>query len=127
VGYPALLRLSRSRLHKILRQGELRPHKIRYYVEKRDSDFETKMANLLHVYQEVEMVNEYRRGEAGRQVGMVTIWYDEKLGIQALAPHDARSAAGGGDAPQSPPGLRIRAHGWGLAISWTGFAQRESD
>src|SRR5215813_5498071 len=28
VGHPALLKLSRSKLHKILRQGQLRPHKI---------------------------------------------------------------------------------------------------
>src|SRR6266851_7024269 len=85
VGHSALLRLSRSKLHKILQQGELRPHKIRYYVEKRDPGFEIKMANVLHVYKEVEIVNEYRRGEAGRQLGMVTISYDEKPGIQALA------------------------------------------
>src|SRR6516164_2265610 len=84
-GHPALLKLSRSKLHKILRQGELRPHKIRYYVEKRDPDFEFKMTNVLHVYKEVEIVNEYRRGKAGRQLGMVTISYDEKPGIQALA------------------------------------------
>ena len=84
-GHPALLRLSRSKLHKILQQGELRPHKIRYYVEKRDPDFEIKMASVLHVYKEVEIVNEYRRGEAGRQLGMVTISYDEKPGIQAIA------------------------------------------
>jgi transposase len=38
-GHPALQRLSRSKLHKILRQGELRPHKIRYYVECRDPAF----------------------------------------------------------------------------------------
>jgi transposase len=43
------------------------------------------MANVLHVYEEVEIVNEYRRGETGRQLGMVTISYDEKPGIQALA------------------------------------------
>jgi transposase len=84
-GHPALLKLSRSKLHKILRQGELRPHKIRYYVEKRDPAFELKMAHVLHVYKEVEIVNEYRRGEAGRQLGMVTISYDEKPGLQALA------------------------------------------
>src|SRR6266851_7520369 len=84
-GYPALQKLSRSKLHKILRQGELRPHKIRYYVERRDPAFETKMANVLHVYKEVEIVNEYRRGKAGRELGMVTISYDEKPGIQALA------------------------------------------
>ena len=85
VGHPALQKLSRSKLHKILRQGDLRPHKIRYYVERRDPAFEAKMANVLHVYKEVEIVNEYRRGEAGRQLGMVTISYDEKPGIQALA------------------------------------------
>ena len=84
-GHPALLKLSRSKLHKILRQGELRPHKIRYYVEKRDPAFEVKMANVLHVYKEVEIVNEDRRGEAGRQLGMVTISYDEQPGLQAWA------------------------------------------
>lgn len=84
-GHPALQKLSRSKLHKILRQGALRPHKIRYYVERRDAAFEAKMANVLHVYKEVEIVNEYRRGEAGRSLGMVTISYDEKPGIQALA------------------------------------------
>jgi len=84
-GHAALLKLSRSKLHKILRQGELRPHKIRYYVEKRDPEFEFKMANVLHVYKEVEIVNEYHRGQAGRQRGMVTISFDEKPGIQALA------------------------------------------
>src|SRR5882762_10252845 len=83
-GHPALRKLSRSKLHKILRQGELRPHKIRYYVERRDPDFEPKMANVLHVYKEVEIVNEYRRGQAGRELGMVTISFDEKPGIQAL-------------------------------------------
>lgn len=84
-GHPALQKLSRSKLHKILRQGELRPHKIRYYVERRDASFEIKMANVLHVYKEVEIVNEYRRGAALRELGMVTISYDEKPGIQALA------------------------------------------
>src|ERR1700689_3079620 len=84
-GHPALLRVSRSKLHKILRQGELRPHKIRYYVEKRDPDFEIKMASVLHVYKEVDIVNEYRRGETDRQLGMGPTSYGEKPGIQDLA------------------------------------------
>ena len=83
--HPALRTLSRSKLHKILHQGELRPHKVRYYVERRDPDFEIKMASVLHVYKEVEIVNAYRQTEAGRQLEMVTISYDEKPGIQALA------------------------------------------
>ena len=36
-GHPALQKLSRSKLHKILSEGDLRPHKIRYYVERAGS------------------------------------------------------------------------------------------
>jgi transposase len=84
-GHPELQKLSRSKLHKILRQGELRPHKIRYYVEKRDAEFEVKMTQVLHIYKEVAIVNEYLRGQEGRSLAVVTISYDEKPGIQALA------------------------------------------
>ena len=84
-GYPELERVSRSKLHKILMQGELRPHKVRYYVERRDPEFESKMAAVLHVYKEVEILNEgLLRGEI-REPGTVTVSYDEKPGIQALA------------------------------------------
>ena len=84
-GHPALQKLSRSKLHKILRKGELRPHKVCYYVERRDPGFEAKMANVLHVYKEVEIINEGLLRGAVRELGMVTISYDEKPGIQALA------------------------------------------
>lgn len=84
-GHPALQKLSRSKLHKILHQGGLRPHKIRYYVERRDPAFEAKMANLLHVYKEVEIINDGLVSGVVREPGMVTISYDEKPGIQALA------------------------------------------
>ena len=84
-GHPALQNLSRSKLHKILRQGELRPHKIRYYVECRDPAFEAKMAVVLHVYKEVEIVREYLAAGTPRPLSTVTISYDEKPGIQAIA------------------------------------------
>jgi transposase len=89
-GHPDLKTLSRSKLHKILQEGELRPHKIRYYVERRDPAFESKMANVLHAYKEVEIINDgLVRGEIAdgqpSKLGMVTISYDEKPGIQALA------------------------------------------
>jgi hypothetical protein len=54
-------------------------------VERRDADFEIKMASVLHVYKEVEIVNAYRQGEGGHPLEMVTISYDEKPGIPALA------------------------------------------
>jgi transposase len=85
-GYPELRRLSRSKLHKILTKAELRPHKIRYYVERRDPDFESKMAAVLHVYKEVEIVNPgLLRGER-HEAPLITIAYDEKPGVQAWAP-----------------------------------------
>jgi hypothetical protein len=41
-GHASLTELSRSRLHRILTRSEVRPHKIRYYVERRDPEFEWK-------------------------------------------------------------------------------------
>lgn len=84
-GYPELQQLSRSKLHKILTQAELRPHKVRYYVERRDPEFEEKMAAVLHVYKEVEILNEGLLRGVIREPDMVTVSYDEKPGIQALA------------------------------------------
>ena len=84
-GHPSLTELSRSRLHRILTQGEIRPHKIRYYVERRDPAFEAKMAVILHLYKEVEIVNAKVLEGRLKEPPVVTISYDEKPGIQALA------------------------------------------
>ena len=84
-GHPTLTELSRSRLHRILTQGEVRPHKIRYYVERRDAEFELKMAEVLHVYKEVEIVNAELLEGTLKEPPVVTISYDEKPGIQAIA------------------------------------------
>ncbi len=84
-GHPSLIQLSRSRLHRILTQGEIRPHKIRYYVERRDPEFESKMVAVLHVYKEVEIVNAELVQGTLKEPPVVTISYDEKPGIQALA------------------------------------------
>lgn len=84
-GHPSLAELSRSRLHRILTQGEIRPHKIRYYVERRDPEFAAKMAVVLHLYKEVEIINAELLEGALKEPAVVTISYDEKPGIQALA------------------------------------------
>ena len=83
-GHPSLTELSRSRLHRILTQGEIRPHKIRYYVELTWSSV-SKMAEVLHVYKEVEIVNAGLLEGTLKEPSVVTISYDEKPGIQALA------------------------------------------
>jgi len=100
-GHESLAKLGKSRLHAILCQGNIKPHKISYYCEKRDPEFETKMADVLCVYKEVEMTNAApeKRGTT------VTISYDEKPGIQAvgniaaqLSPVPGKHAAIGRDA-----------------------------
>jgi len=84
-GHPSLVQLSRSKLHRILTQGEIRPHKVRYYVERRDPDFERKMVEVLHLYKDVEIVNAKMVEGTLKEPATVTISYDEKPGIQALA------------------------------------------
>lgn len=92
-GHPALGKLSRSKLHRILTQGEIRPHKVRYYVERRDPEFERKMADVLHVYKEVQVINAGLVNGTLPESGTISISFDEKPGIQALAP----------TAPDRPP------------------------
>jgi hypothetical protein len=41
---------------KILGQDEVKPHKVRYYLEQRDPDFAEKMAEVLCVYHEVRLL-----------------------------------------------------------------------
>jgi transposase len=83
--HPSLLELSRSKLHRILTQGEVLPHRVRYYVERRDPEFDRKMIEVLHVYKEVEIVNAGLMEGTLKEPSTVTISYDEKPGIQALA------------------------------------------
>ncbi len=83
--HPSLAELSRSKLHRILTQAEIRPHKIRYYVERRDPEFEAKMVTVLHVYKEVEIVNAGWAEGTLKEPTVVTISYGEKPGIEALA------------------------------------------
>lgn len=80
-GHPSLMNLSRGTVSKILSRGEIRPHKIKYYQERRDPEFKEKMAQVLHIYKEVEMLRE----SGGDPYSMMAILsYDEKPGIQAI-------------------------------------------
>ena len=79
-GYPALARFGKGRLHDLLSKSNIKPHKISYYLERKDPEFDQKMADVLCVYKEVQMLNACT---AERQ--SVTLSYDEKPGIQALA------------------------------------------
>lgn len=80
VGHQCLTKIGNGMLNKILSKGNIKPHKISYYLEKRDPEFDIKMANVLQVYKEIAMVNEGKR----EKHNMTTLSYDEKPGIQAL-------------------------------------------
>jgi len=82
VGYPELAKPAHSTVSKILRQAEVRPHQIRYDVERRDPDFESKMVQVLHIHREVALLRAALEDRPEQTV--VLLSYDEKSGIQAI-------------------------------------------
>lgn len=91
-GHSCLARAGKSMVHNILAEHPIRPHKINYYLERRDPDFDLKMAQVLVVYQEVGAINDAPPVQSSERKH-VTISYDEKPGIQAI----------GSTAPDLPP------------------------
>lgn len=79
-GYPNLSSIVPSTVNTILNDADIKPHKIRYYLEKRDPEFEQKMNDVLIVYKQLEL-----QFESDEETDIVTISYDEKPGIQAIA------------------------------------------
>jgi transposase len=84
-GHPSLVKLVQGTVCKILNREEIKPHKMRYYLECRDAEFEQKMAEVLCVYREVEVLKRAaaKPKKTGKPVAVVS--YDEKPGIQAIA------------------------------------------
>ena len=54
-GHSCLAKLAQGTLCNILNEQEIKPHKIRYYLERRDPEFKQKMAEVLCVYREVKL------------------------------------------------------------------------
>jgi transposase len=83
--HPALARASKATVHRILSEADIQPQKIRYYLERRDPEFEAKMKEVLLVYREV-----FLAAAAGVTAAdgtpIYTVSVDEKPGVQALAP-----------------------------------------
>ena len=55
-GHECLSHLVQGTVCKILGQEDIKPHKVRYYLERRDAAFEQKMAEVLCVYREVQVL-----------------------------------------------------------------------
>jgi transposase len=87
-GHACLADLAQGTVCKILDAAEVKPHKVRYYLERRDPDFAPKMAEVLCVYRQVKLL---KRKPPSDAVAIVS--YDEKPGVQAI----------GTTAPDLPP------------------------
>src|ERR1700681_4070903 len=87
-GHGCLAKLAQGTVCKILGHEEIKPHKVRYYLERRDAEFEQKMAEVLCVYREVQILKKAAaRAKKAKKPGkpVTIVSYDEKPGIQAIA------------------------------------------
>jgi transposase len=82
-GFARLSNAGKSTVWRILDENEIKPHKIRYYLEKRDPEFDRKMQEVLMVYRDVSI---YREGAVhdARPHPIYTVSVDEKPGVQAI-------------------------------------------
>ena len=80
-GHPCLSSIVQGTVCKILARHEVKPHKVRYYLERRDDAFEEKMAEVLCVYREVAVL----KADKASDTNVAIISYDEKPGIQAIS------------------------------------------
>src|SRR6266540_3979066 len=84
-GHSSLSRAAKSTVQKILAEHIVQPHKVKYYLERRDPEFESKMKEVLMVYQEVMLQNQAEKaGGFGTAAGVITVSIDEKPGVQAI-------------------------------------------
>jgi transposase len=85
-GHACLANLVQGTVCKILDQEDVKPHKVRYYLERRDPDFAEKMAEVLCVYRQVKILKKAAAVSKSKPSGRVAVVsYDEKPGIQAIA------------------------------------------
>jgi transposase len=83
-GHGSIARAGKATIWRILNAGKIKPQKVRYYLERRDAQFEQKMREVLMVYQEVSLQNAARA--SGEDAGsVITVSVDEKPGVQAIA------------------------------------------
>src|SRR5580704_6116808 len=84
-GHECLTHLVQGTVCKILDRHEIKPHKVRYYLERRDPQFDQKMAQVLCIYREVQVLKKAAAKSKKPSKAVAIVSYDEKPGIQAIA------------------------------------------
>lgn len=83
-GHPSLAKAAKATVQRILAEQPLHPERIKYYLERRDPQFDEKMKKVLMVYQAVSLQNEERK-QTNAPLSVITVSVDEKPGVQAIA------------------------------------------
>ena len=110
-GHPSLNRAAKATVQRILKGQTLQPHKVKYYMERRDPEFDAKMREVLLVYQEVDLQNKTAPDTPDAAPAIITVSVDEKPGLQAIAT----------TAPDLPPNL-AGIHAWVATMNTKGWA-----
>jgi transposase len=82
-GHDCLSKACKATVQRILSEHPIRPDKVAYYMERRDTEFYQKMEDVLCVYREVNLQNETLR--SGDIPSVITVSVDEKPGVQAIS------------------------------------------
>jgi len=82
LGHDCLKKACKATIQRILSEHPIRPHKVAYYLERRDAEFDHKMEEVLCVYKEVHLQNETMK--SGDSPSVITVSVDEKPGVQAI-------------------------------------------
>jgi transposase len=92
-GHISLIRAAKSTIWRILNAHDLKPHRIKYYLERRDPEFDRKMQEVLVVYNEVALDLKQAEEKQGTDTSepvqeisrpIYTVSIDEKPGVQAI-------------------------------------------
>lgn len=87
--FPRLANVADSTIWYLLNRLDIKPHRIRYYLEKKDPDFEIKAKEVLLLYKRIEWILQFSK-KYGQEENIellsseTFISYDEKPGIQAI-------------------------------------------
>src|ERR1700758_4418982 len=110
-GHQCLASLVQGTVCKILGHEEIKPHKVRYYLEGRDAEFEQKTAEVLCVYREVQVLKTAAAKSKKSKKPVAIVSYDEKPGIQAIATTAPDLPAGPGAHPAFARDHEYKRHG----------------
>ena len=94
-GYPSLKKIQKGTICKLLQKTNLKPFKVKYYLDSKDPHFEEKMTQVLLQYKKVQLQLEKQEEEkesnslcpvktSPQKQEWTVVSYDEKPGVQCI-------------------------------------------